>query len=100
MALADILNPGDQPCIGHPAQPLVSGPSHPDAVLVLPAHRPLEVDAPRVAARVEVEGSKRYLDFDRPPDRAAVYTRVPDAVPLAVVDPAAHQRVAHETRRI
>src|SRR4030095_4785958 len=56
--------------------------------------------APRVVVRVEVEGAERYLDLQGPPDHAALYPRVPDAVPLAVIAVEPQQRVGHQARRV
>src|SRR5207244_4385622 len=86
--------------VGHAIESLVSRPSHPDAVLVLAADRALEVDAPRVDVRIEVERAERDFDLDGPADLAVVDPRIPDAIPRAVHAVDAKDRIGHEARRV
>ena len=83
------------------AHPLIESPSRPEALLVLAPHRPLEVDAPRLGVRIEVQRSKGNLDFDRPAHLAAPHVRVPDAIPLTIgLSGGTHLRVGHQAGRI
>ena len=100
VSLADVSNSGHEPGVRHSPQSLVARPPHPDAVLVLATNRALEVDAPLVAVRIEVQRAKGDFNLDRPPEGVAIHARIPDAVPLPVVDAAAHQRITHQTRRV
>src|SRR6185436_9802956 len=84
--------------IGHPSQPLIAHPSHPDAVFVLATDGALEVHAPGVAVGIEVDGAERNLDLDRPADLAAADASIPYAVPCAIVAVDAEQRVGHQAR--
>jgi hypothetical protein len=100
MPLRDVADAKQQPRVLD-AQPLVESPSRPVALLVLPTHSALEVDAPCLGIRIEVQGSKRNLDFDGPAHLAATHVRVPDAIPLTIGLPGrTHQRIRHQPRRV
>ena len=99
-SLIEIPEADEPPRVRQPVQTLVASPPRPEAVLVLAAHRPLEVDAPGVRVRIEVERAERNFDFERPADAAVPDLGVPDAVPLPVREAGAAQRVAHQARRV
>src|SRR4030095_6899414 len=83
--LRDVADAGHMAGVVHPLQPLVAGPSGPDARLCRPLHRAIEVESPGIAVRVEVQRAERNLDLERPALFGASRTGVPDAVPLAVL---------------
>ena len=88
-ALRDVADAGHQAGVVHALKPLVARPAIPDRLLVLAPDRPLEVDAPGVVVRIEIERPEWNLDLQRPADLAPSGTRVPDTIPLPVlaVDP-------------
>src|SRR5688572_30669898 len=61
--LSYLPDAADEPGVRHPLEPLVPRPATPDTVFVFSLDRALEVDAPGVAVRVEVEGPERKCDF-------------------------------------
>src|SRR6185436_5343769 len=98
--LRHIVDAGDDPGVAHAAKALVSPPSRPQALFILPSHGALEVDAPRVAVGVEIQRAEGDRDLENPPNLAAPRPRVPDAVPLPVfaVDP--EEGISHQPRRV
>ncbi len=100
MPLGHVSNAGHQTGIAHPVQPLVSWPAHPDVLFVLAGNRAAEVEAPRVAIRVEIQRPERNFDLECPPNLAAGRSGVPDPVPLPVVCIARPQCVRHRAQRV
>jgi hypothetical protein len=93
VSLGDVGEAGHASGVGHPVEALVTRPARPDAVFVSARERARDVDAPRVAVRVEVERAERDLNLEAPRVFAAMHAEVPDAVPLAILAVDAEQRV-------
>ncbi len=98
--LRHVLDAGDMTGVRHPLQPLIAGPAHPDTHLVLAMKGALDIEAPRVAVRIEVERAEGKLNLERPADLTAPRPGRPDAVPGAVLAGVAHERVRHRAFRI
>src|SRR5690606_36825805 len=99
-SLAHAGEPGELAGVDGAEEALSAAPSAPEDLLVPAPDRALEVDAPRVEVRFEVERAEGDPDFRRPAVGAHRGARLPDAVPRLVrataPTAAAEDPVAHE----
>ena len=79
--MRNILKTREPPRVHWTEQAFVEVVAAPQTLFLIAPHRTLEIDSPRIAARIEVERAERDLDLGGPAAIVARDADVPDSVP-------------------